>query len=393
MNFRERILRTFQKRKIDKIVWQPRIYYWYYGNRLRNKLPDNYEDKSFLNIFYNIIQPYNGNVPKKYQDKTMLEVYDDLKASPRYPLEVLGINIFKTKNRKVKIKSMNSEGETERIGTIQEGITIYETPIGNLREVIRHGYHTEYPVKNLKDIEVMKYILDDTEFEFDPDAFKIADREFGERGVVQAFFPGAQAPFQRLIVYLMGFENTIYMLNDNPDKIKNFLKVIEKCDDRMYEVILNSPLQIINFGDNIDSFIDPPPLFEKYLLPYYKKRAYQIHQKGKFCHLHMDGSLKPLLPFLNKIGFDGIEAATPLPQGDVTLEELKDALGETILLDGIPAILFLPHSSYKELEEFTIKVLEMFSPNLILGVSDEVPPTADIEKIKFVSEIVENFTP
>ena len=35
----------------------------------------------------------------------------------------------------------------------------------------------------------------------------------------------------------------------------------------------------------------------------------------------------------------------------------------------------------------------MFSPNLILGVSDEVPPTADIEKVKFVSKIVENFKP
>ncbi len=33
----------------------------------------------------------------------------------------------------------------------------------------------------------------------------------------------------------------------------------------------------------------------------------------------------------------------------------------------------------------------MFSPNLILGVSDEVPPSADIEKVKFVSRLVEKF--
>jgi len=37
------------------------------------------------------------------------------------------------------------------------------------------------------------------------------------------------------------------------------------------------------------------------------------------------------------------------------LEELKDALGDTILLDGIPAILFTPQYSYKDLEEFTLK--------------------------------------
>ena len=118
---------------------------------------------------------------------------------------------------------------------------------------------------------------------------------------------------------------------------------------------LSSPIKILNFGENIDANIDSPSLFEEYLIPYYTKRVKQIHQKGKFCHIHMDGSLKPLLPLISKLTFDGIEAATPLPQGDVTLGELKDTLGDTMLIDGIPALLFLPHYSYKDLERFTIK--------------------------------------
>ena len=382
MNFRERTLRTFQKKRIDKIVWQPRIYYWYYGNRLKNKPWDGDKDRSSLNLLYDNIQPYKGNVPEKYKDKTMMEIYDDLNASPRYPQEVLGVRIFRFKNKKVKIKSRDNEKQ----GKI---ITIHETTLGSLREVTKHGYHTEYPIKTLSDLEIMEYILADTEFEFDMEAFKIADREFGERGVIQTFYP--RSPLQRLIIDYMGFENTIYALNDYPDKIKDFLRVIEEWDDKMYEVILNSPVKILNFGENIDVNVDSPFLFEKYLVPYYKKRIDQIHQKGKFCHIHMDGSLKSLLPFIKNLGFDGVEAATPLPQGDVSLEELKDALEKTILLDGIPAILFLPRYSYQDLEKFSIKVLEMFSPNLILGVSDELPPNADIEKVKIVSRLVDNF--
>lgn len=375
-------MRIFQGRKVDKVVWQPRIYYWYYGNRLKNKLPKGYKDKSLRASLYNNIQPYNGNVPERYSDKSMIQIYDDLSASPRYPQEILGVNLFKVKNKRVRIKFIN-EGE--------ERIIIHETPVGTLKEVIRYGYHTEYPVKTLSDIKIMEYILDDTEFGFDLDAFKIADREFGERGVVQSFY--SRSPLQTLILSYMGFENTIYALNDHPDKMRDFLRVIEEYQDRIYEIVLNSPLRILNFGENIDANIDSPSLFEEYLIPYYKKRTSQVHQKGKFCHIHMDGSLKPLLPLINKAGFDGIEAATPLPQGDVTLEELKDALGDTVLIDGIPAILFLPRYSYDDLEEFTIKVLEMFSPNLILGVSDELPPTADIEKVGFVSKIVEGFSP
>ena len=73
------------------------------------------------------------------------------------------------------------------------------------------------------------------------------------------------------------------------------------------------------------------------------------------------------------------------------MEELKEAIGNTILLDGIPAILFLSHYSYKELEDFTLKVLEIFSPNLIMGVSDELQPDGDIKKVKLISEIVGSF--
>jgi hypothetical protein len=39
--------------------------------------------------------------------------------------------------------------------------------------------------------------------------------------------------------------------------------------------------------------------------------------------------------------FDGIEALTPSPQGDATLEEIKEHIGDKILLDGIPAIYFM----------------------------------------------------
>ena len=112
----------------------------------------------------------------------MLEIYDDLNASPRYPQEVLGVGLFKFKNKKVKIRFTDDKKQEERI-------TIHETPLGSLKEITRRGYHIEYPLKTLNDIKIIQYILEDREFEFDIDAFKIADRAFGERGVIQTFYP------------------------------------------------------------------------------------------------------------------------------------------------------------------------------------------------------------
>jgi len=363
MTFRQRILNTFERKGTDKIVWQPRIYYWYNGRTEADTMPE------------------------KYRGMSMLDIYHDLNASPRYPGEVCGISVFNTQT-----DDTVKHDEKEEDGNI---VTVQDTPAGQLRHVTRKGsmgsggYQTDYPVKSPGDMKIAKHILEHTAFSFDQDAFELAEKTLGLDGVTQSFYP--RSPFQSLVISYMGLENTVYALTDYRAETEDFMKAIEAWQDMMYEVILDSPVKILNFGENIDAHISPPGYFERYLVPYYKKRVDQVHAKGKFCHIHMDGSLKPLLPMIREPGFDGIEAATPLPQGDVTLEELKESLGDTILLDGIPAILFLPRYSNEELEEFATKVLDMFSPNLILGVSDELPPPADIEKVRLVSQLVENY--
>jgi len=104
---------------------------------------------------------------------------------------------------------------------------------------------------------------------------------------------------------------------------------------------------------------------------------------------HWDGRLKPLLQYARDTGLDGLECVTPLPQGDVSSEEIHSALGNMILIDGIPSILLLPWVEDAELEIFTRKLLRLFLPHLILGVADLVPPNADIEKIKLVTRLLE----
>jgi hypothetical protein len=91
--------------------------------------------------------------------------------------------------------------------------------------------------------------------------------------------------------------------------------------------------------------------------------------------------------------FDGLEALTSHPQGDVSLEELSRYIGDKILLDGIPLILFLPQYSYDFVEEYTRKVLDLFSPDLILGVSDELSPNGDIIKLERIRDIIHKYEP
>ena len=101
--------------------------------------------------------------------------------------------------------------------------------------------------------------------------------------------------------------------------------------------------------------------------------------------------MKDLLPYLADLPFDGLEALTPKPQGDVTLEELQESVGNKTLLDVIPSIIFLPQYSMDYFKEYVQKVLEMFAPNIIVGVSDEVSPNGQMAKLEMMGKIISEF--
>ena len=371
---KEAILNIFAHKKTNHIVYSPRIYYWYLGNKLFLKRPKN------------LIR----NIPPHFLNKSQIEIYDMLNASPRYVQETLYFDLIETKissdsNIIIRRKKGSKEGEL---------IISYKTPLGNLTHVENVGaglgaHPTEYPIKSLEDFKIMQYILENTSISFSSKNYSRAEKEFGDLGEVSTYL--SHSPFQKLVTELMGFSRTILFLKRYPTQVEKFMDFLEQWDDQLYDEILSSPLKIINFGENIDGNLSPPHYFEKYLIPYYEKRVKQVHQSGKYCHIHIDGALKDLLPYLESIPFDGLEALTALPQGDVSLQEIHDAIGNKILLDGIPSVLFLPEYSEDYVESFTNEVIELFYPNLILGVSDELSPNGDIKKIELIADIVRDY--
>jgi uroporphyrinogen-III decarboxylase len=374
MTLRERVIRTFEKSKIDRIVYSPRLYYWYFVNKIYSKQREDLQKE----------------IPSHFLGKSQLEIYDYLKASPRYADETLGLPFLAIKRKpeaqiKVKMRKGSKTGEY---------VTTHKTPLGTLKQIQNiggglGGHITEFPIKSIEDIKIMKYILESTEISFLKNNFDKAEEMFGDRCVTSNYI--SKSPFQTLVIEYMGFTRTILYFKRYPNQMEDFVKFLEVHDDQMYDQIAKSPLKIVNFGENIDGNLSTPPFFEKYHIPYYKKRVKQLHQSGKICHIHIDGSLKDLLPYLEDLPFDGLEALTARPQGDVSLEEIRDSIGNKVLLDGIPSILFLPQYSNNYVSEYARKVLDLFSPNLILGVSDELSPNGDIKKIEMIGDIVRKY--
>jgi hypothetical protein len=358
-NYREMELAVFRGEDPGGVLWQPRLDFWYAVNKKR------------------------GTLPEPLRQADILDVYDYCHASVRY----FG-NGLRVRHRNVQVTETHPDEKSLK--------TTWETPVGSLTEVKRYdawrlSAHTfEYRLKKPEDFKVLEFILQDESWYWDQAVYDRDMQELGLYGTPQFYF--RRSPWQRLIVEEMGFEPTIYALYDYPAVIQRYLEVAAAADDAMYEVLGRCPVPILNFGENIDASLDSPDLWRKYLAPYYQRRLEQLKAAGKFVHIHVDGAMKPLLSHLQDCPWDGIEAPTPLPQGDVTLEEIKAGLGDLVLLDGIPALYFVPALySYSEAElvECTRRLVDLFYPRLILGVSDEIPPDSDIERVRLVGELVQ----
>lgn len=358
----ERILAVFERRPKDKIPWNIRPECWYFTNKAK------------------------GTLPAEYRNLSIAEVCRRWGASWRC---YSGYSVESA----VKVRF---GGDVETI-VRREGrttVTTTKTPVGTLRTVSKRDELgttqrlMEYPIKSLEDFRPFRYLLENVEVWFDCEAYERLRRLVGGNGIVSYFFP--RTPLQALFLKLMGVTRTIKFLFRHRHEVEGLMEDIERYNDKFYEVIASSPIKILNLGENIDVRITSPKLFKKYCLPRYQERSSYLHKRGKFVHIHVDGYAKPLLPLFKETGLDGIEALTPKPVGDFTLEDLKDALGdEMVIVDGVPYIFFVPSMGVERLERFVRKIISMFPENLVLGISDELPPPSDERRVKRVSEIID----
>ncbi len=349
-------LDIFNGRDPGRVLWQPRIEFWYAVNKKR------------------------GTLPRHLQDASLLDVFDYCKASVRYFTNPLRHHY---KNVEIQDEWLDSK-------SLQR---TYRTPRGSLQEVFHYdewdlsGYQHEYRLKTPEDFRIYEYMLEDEVWEWDQAAYERDLAVHRERGVPQFYF--RRSPIQGLFIENMGFERTIFMMNDHPQVIERYVEAASAADDALYQILCDCPAPVLNFGENIDAHMDSPRIWRQHLLPYYEKRLAQLQAAGKKLHIHIDGAMRPLIRQIRSSPFDAIEACTPLPQGDVTLEEIQEALGEKVLLDGIPAIYFLPSFPLEELLDCTRQVVKLFHPRLVLGISDEPPPDSDIERVRLVGELIQ----
>ena len=326
-------LDVINKRAQGRILWQPRIGCWF-------------EDKEFA----------KEELPGVFKGMSLVEVYKELGCSNRIYeyndcFQAVDDSSIVRKERK------RSELETEYI---------IETQVGAVNCIIMGNtsnsgtFPKKWWVEDEDDLAVMSYVLAHQTWVWREDIYQKVYEKWGRIGAPAIYMP--RVNIQYLYLDIMGVENAVYMLTDYQEEVEAFFEVLQKNQEQMIEVINQSPIQMIDFGDNLHCGMLPPSYFEEYILPAYQRRCELLHQAGKFVYSHWDGDTKTILKYARQTG-----------------------------LDGIAAILFDERYTVEELKEQVKECIELFAPNLILGISDELSSTGDIERVRMVGEMVDEY--
>lgn len=140
-----------------------------------------------------------------------------------------------------------------------------------------------------------------------------------------------------------------------------------------------------------------PHFFADEIAPWLKMVSDKLHGASKLLLTHTDGENKDLLQHYPATGIDVADSVCPAPMTKCTLKEIRQGMGDNITVwGGIPSISLLPDSMNDEdFDRYLDNLFESIGSgsNLIRGVSDNVLPDADLNRLEEVKRRVERFGP
>ena len=382
MNERERLLTVLEGGRADQTPWYGDLSWWHAAHTEMGDLPEAYRDEASGQESYQSHFQLTPTTGEGY-----LKFHQDVGIGVMFYAPMVWRETF---SEEIGFFSRREGNRT---------VSRIATPVGGVESISDYlpDSHTAatktHYVKNPDDLRVLRYVWEHRQISSAYEVFERTDRLWDEAGVAVSLGPICTSALQTLITRWAGIEATVSLIVEAPEALDETLEVLQAADDAIFEVIADSPARVVEFPDNIAGELTGTHLLRKYVLPYWIKRVRQLQAAGKLVGVHNDGGCKAALPVIIEAGFDFVEAVTPAPAGDLTLEEVRDiTAGRIVVVGGLPGVFFSPQYTKEHFEGFVRQALSAFprGRGFVLGVADQVPPDGEFERMCSVRDILEN---
>lgn len=365
MTDRERILAVLAGRPPDRIPWIPRLRLWYNAHRKA------------------------GTLPERYRGWTLRDIERDLGVGT----PARGGAVFRTSMKGVEVEERWLDDLHLR--------TEYRTPVGTVStlfqgsEVLRRqaiqDLQVEFMLKSRRDYAVVQYIVENTQATETYDDYCRYEAEIGQDGYPMVHC--GDCPFHHWMRALVGYEQAYFHLNDYPNEVEQLLATMTQVDEqRFWPLIVDSPARLILHGVHYSSQMTPPPMFEQYILPYYQRLSALLRARGKTLALHGDNDTRQILGHIERAGFQMVECFATYPMVQTTLAEARRSWGSRVIIwGGVPSVILEDPYSDQQFEAAMEEIFRTIAPGdaFILGVADNVMPGAKIERVRRITEMVQ----
>jgi hypothetical protein len=357
------LLELLQGRPGDRVVWTADLSYWLTARR------------------------HDGSAEPGWDRETgYLELHRDLGVMPYYYYEKfwVGEAVF---DSGVELTSTTDDGRA---------VTELRTPRGTLRgesvflpESCCWGA-VKHMVATAEDLDVLLWALErrrlvPAHLEDYP-----ARRELWARydGLPCLGLP--RSPLPAFTYEWAGLENTVLLMMDYPDKVGRALELMEQQEEPVLDAVCRASPPLVHFPDNLSSE-NFAGYYDGHMRDRHVRRLERLHAAGVRAAVHLDGTVRGLLPKLVSAGFDAVEALTPRPAGDLTVAEIDELAGDddVILWGGVPGAMFAPPYTPEQMAGQVRDVLDAWGGRpFVLGVADQVPPDGRIEFCRDIAEML-----
>jgi len=216
--------------------------------------------------------------------------------------------------------------------------TVIKTPLGELTthsrldEGVHTGWTIEYLCKDVKDAERLMS-LPYVPWKPDVGSFSEDDKNLGDAGILMGDIPDALC----FTVEVFGFTRFLMMYMDSPDIIFKLLRFFqERLYNYVKHLLENGAVTLYRICG--PEYATPPYLnpreFDKLVTPYDKEIVSLMHQYGAKARLHSHGRIKSALKSFLEMDIDATDPIEPPPDGDISLKEAREVLGEKCVLMG-----------------------------------------------------------
>ncbi len=266
----------------------------------------------------------------------------------------------------------------EGVRTLVETV---RTPVGEVqaRQVLDPAYGTswwtrDHYVKRPEDYRVLEFMVQDTRYVPNYDAFLLAEERLGEDGYVIG--NTEYTPMNKLMVEWLGLERFSLDLRERPDDLFHLYESLRRKHRKMYQVAAASPAELMIYGGNIHQDVVGRSRFEKYYVPPLNEFADAVHEKGKLSACHLDAPMRTLLDAVARCRLDVVEAFTPVPTCDVTVAEARAAWPDKVLWMNFPSSVHIEPAETIRAE--TLRILSQAAPggHFLIGVTEDIPEDA-----------------